>query len=153
MNIRPAQPHEAEALSALARKSKSHWGYSSETIDSWKAQLSVSADAIASWPTFVAALEDEIAGFYALAPSGPHWSLEHLWVLPQYMGRGIGRALVAHALDTAARGGAVSVSVDGDPNAERFYLACGGKRCGEVPAPIPGAPQRVRPQFTFAVRQ
>ena len=60
--------------------------------------------------------------------------------------------LAAHALETAARGGAASVSVDGDPNAERFYLACGAERRGEIAAPIPGEPGRVRPQFAFALR-
>jgi len=69
--------------------------------------------------------------------------------LPQFMDRGIGRALVAHALETALRGGASSVTVDADPNAESFYLTCGAERCGEVPAPIPEQPERVRPQLAF----
>jgi predicted N-acetyltransferase YhbS len=100
----------------------------------------------------VAAVGDEIAGFYSLVPSNHSWKLNHLWVLPQFMDRGIGRALVAHALETAVRGGASCVTVDADPNAESFYLACGADRCGEVPAPIPGQPGRVRPQLAFRGR-
>jgi ribosomal protein S18 acetylase RimI-like enzyme len=149
MNIRPAQGHEAEALSALALKAKASWGYAADTIELWKQDLSISTDAITSRPTFVAAVGDEIVGFYSLLPSNHSWKLDHLWVLPQFMDRGIGRALVAHALETAARGGACSMTVDADPNAESFYLACGADRCGEVPAPIPGQPERVRPQLAF----
>lgn len=149
MNIRPAQEHEAEALSALALEAKAYWGYSAAAIESWRQDLSVSSDTIASRPTFVAGVGDEIVGFYSLVPSNDSWKLDHLWVLPQFMDRGIGRALVAHALQTALRGGASSVTVDADPNAESFYLACGGVRCGEVPAPIPGEPARVRPQLAF----
>jgi ribosomal protein S18 acetylase RimI-like enzyme len=149
MNIRPAQEQEAEALSALALKAKAHWGYSAETIESWKEDLTVSIHTIVSRPTFVAALGDEIVGFYSLLPSNHAWKLDNLWVLPQFMDRGIGRALVAHALQTAVRGGASSVTIDADPNAESFYLACGADRCGEVPAPIPGQPKRVRPQLAF----
>ncbi len=152
MNIRPAQEHEAETLSALALKAKAYWGYPADTIESWKQELSISSDAIASMPTFVAAVGDETAGFYSLVPSTRSWKLDHLWVLPQFMDRGIGRALVAHALETALRGGASSVTVDSDPNAESFYLACGAERCGEVPAPIPGQPNRVRPQLAFRGR-
>ena len=152
MNIRPAQEHEAEALSALALKAKAYLGYSADTIESWRQDLSVSSDTIASGPTFVAAVGDEIAGFYSLVPSTRSWKLDHLWVLPQFMDRGIGRALVAHALETALRGGASSVTVDADPNAESFYLTCGAERCGEVPAPIPGRPERVRPQLSFRWR-
>ena len=152
MNIRPALEHEAEALSALALKAKAYWGYSTDTIESWRHDLSVSSETIASRPTFVATVGDEIAGFYSLVPSTQSWKLDHLWVLPQFMDRGIGRALVAHALETALRGGASSVTVDADPNAESFYLACGADRSGEVPAPIPGQPKRVRPQFAFRRR-
>jgi len=43
------------------------------------------------------------------------------------------------------------VTVDADPNAESFYLACGADRCGEVPAPIRGEPGRVRPQLAFVL--
>ena len=117
MNIRPAQGHEAEALTAIALEAKAHWDYPADTLESWKQELTVSTQAITS--------------------------------RPQLMDRGIGRALVAHALETAARGGASAVIVDADPNAEGFYLACGGVRCGEVPAPIPGEPGRVRPQLAF----
>ena len=149
MNIRPAQGHEAEALSALALKAKANWGYPADTIESWKQELTISAQAIVTRPTCVAVIGDEIVGFYSLSPSRDAWKLDHLWVLPRFMDRGIGRTLVAHALETAARGGASSVTVDADPNAESFYLACGGVRCGEVPAPIPGEPGRVRPQLAF----
>jgi ribosomal protein S18 acetylase RimI-like enzyme len=152
MNIRPAQEHEAEALSALALKAKAYWGYSADTLELWTQDLSVSSDIITSKSTFVAAVGDEIAGFYSLVPSNPSWKLNHLWVLPQFMDRGIGRALLAHALETAARGGASCVTVDADPNAESFYLACGADRRGEVPAPIPGQPKRVRPQLAFRGR-
>jgi predicted N-acetyltransferase YhbS len=149
VNIRPAQGHEAEALTAIAVEAKAYWGYPAATLESWRLELTVSTQTIASRPTFVALIGEEIAGFYTLSPSHRTWGLDHLWVLPRFMERGIGRALVAHALETAARGGASSVTVDADPNAESFYLACGAARCGEVPAPIPGEPARVRPQLAF----
>ena len=152
MNIRPAQGHEAEALTAIALKAKAYWGYPADTLESWKQELTVSTRTVTSRPTFVAVIRDEIVGFYSLSPSHDAWKLEDLWVLPRFMERGIGQALVAHALETAARGGASSVTVDADPNAESFYLACGAERCGEVPAPIPGQPERVRPQLAFRGR-
>jgi ribosomal protein S18 acetylase RimI-like enzyme len=149
VNIRPAHGHEAETLTAIALEAKAYWGYPAGTIESWKQELTVSTQTITSKPTFVAVIGDEIVGFYSLSPSHHSWELDHLWVLPRFMDRGIGRALVAHSLETAARGGASSVTVDADPNAESFYLACGAGRCGEVPAPIPGEPGRVRPQLAF----
>lgn len=39
-----------------------------------------------------------------------------------------------------------------DPFAEAFYLRLGARRVGSVPAPMPGAPERLLPEleFTFA---
>lgn len=149
MEIREAVVSEAEALSALALEAKARWGYSSAALESWRDQLRVSSADIASKPTFVGTINGEVAGFYSLAPSKHAWELDNLWVVPQYMHRGVGRALLNHALELAFRGGASSIVVDADPNAEAFYLSCGATRSGEVPAPIPGEPSRVRPQLVF----
>jgi GNAT superfamily N-acetyltransferase len=149
MEIRPAMESEAALLSELARRSKAHWGYAAEALERWRAELAVSADSIRDRPAFVAALPGMIVGFYTLQPSESAWELDNLWVLPDFMHRGIGRALLSHALETAARGGAREVTVDADPHAERFYLDCGAVRRGAVSAPISGEPGRVRPQLAF----
>src|SRR5207245_7081682 len=108
-NILTTQGHEAAALTAIVVEAKADWGHPADTLESWKRELTVSTQAITSRPTFVAVIGDEIVGFYSLLPSDHSWKLDHLWVLPQLMDRGIGRALVAHALETAARGGASAV--------------------------------------------
>ena len=149
MEIRQAAVNEAAFLSALAVESKSHWGYSLDVIESWRQQLQISSADIASRPVFVGVIDDKIVGFYALTPSRNAWELESFWVAPPFMRRGFGRRLLTHALDKSFRGGASSVTVDADPNAEAFYLSCGAVRRGEIPAPIPGQPNRVRPQMVF----
>jgi hypothetical protein len=65
--------------------------------------------------------------------------------------RGIRRALLAHAVNTACLAGASSIVIDADPNAEPFYVACGAVRQGIVAAPIAGDPARVRPQLSLRV--
>lgn len=152
MNIRPAAESEAPLLSALAMRAKAHWGYPAEALEAWRCELAVSPEYIQAKPTFVAVDGDDVVGFYSLSPSQRSWELDNLWVSPQFMHQGVGRALLSHALNTATRGGAREVTVDADPNAERFYLACGAVRRGEVPAPIPGQPGRVRPQLAFHER-
>ena len=64
--------------------------------------------------------------------------MRNLWVAPEHMRQGFGRALLFHALQTAALGGASFIHIDADPNAESFYVACGATRIGEVPAAIEG---------------
>ena len=56
--------------------------------------------------------------------------LDHLWILPEAMGRGIGRTLFRHALTQARRLGCRAVQIEADPNAEGFYVRMGARRTG-----------------------
>ena len=149
MDIRPALETEASELSAIAMRAKAHWGYSAETLERWREELAVSPTHVRERPTFVAVIGAEIVGFYSLRPSQSAWELDNLWVLPEFMHQGFGRALLSHALATAANGGAREVTVDADPNAASFYLESGAIRRGDVPAAILGQPERMRPQLAF----
>src|SRR5258706_15130227 len=132
MNIRPGVETEAQLFSALAMRAKAYWGYSDEALEAWRAELAVSPQDIRARPTFVAMVGIEVAGFYSLSPSGRSWELDNLWVLPRFIRLGGGRALLLHALQTAACGGAGEGTVDADPNAETFYLDVGGGRSAVV---------------------
>ncbi len=72
-----------------------------------------------------------MGGFYALVERGSKVELEHLWVLPEHIGTGIGRALFDHAVRKAAALGATILSIEADPNAEGFYRRMGARRVGE----------------------
>jgi predicted N-acetyltransferase YhbS len=151
MHIRHALPAEAAELTALARRSKAHWGYEEVQLDAWREELAITPALVESAHVYVCESDGDIAAFYALLREGELWQLGHLWVLPEQMGRGIGRALLRHAAAEAFEGGAREVLVDADPYAEAFYLACGAERGGEVAAPIAGQPQRRRPQLRLPV--
>ena len=130
-------------------RAKAHWGYSAEVLEQWRAELVVSSAPVREKPVFVAVVGEQIVGFYSLCPSRAAWELDNLWVLPEFMHQGFGRALLSHALAAAAKGGALEVTVDADPNAESFYLESGAIRRGAIPAAILGQPARVRPQLAF----
>ncbi len=147
MQIRRAHESEAQHLSSIAFESKAHWTYSSSQLAAWRDDLTVSPDAVSSCPTYVAELEGRVVGFFMLVPSSPNWRLEHFWVSPSSMGRGVGRALLSHAARLAAEAGAPALAIDADPNAEQFYLAFGAERVGSLAAQIEGAPGRERPQL------
>jgi ribosomal protein S18 acetylase RimI-like enzyme len=151
MHIRRARESEAAALSALAVVSKQYWGYSPQDIDQWRPLLAVSSHDIASKPTFVAEVETEVVGFYLLVPKPQAWDLDHLWVSPKFARRGIGRALLVHAANSARLAGVSTIVIDADPNAEPFYVACGAFRQAIVAAPITGNPARFRPQLSLQV--
>ena len=148
--IRPADPGEAEALSRLARAAKAVWGYSTAQLDRWRDDLTLSAASIRRCPTFVAEVDGALVGVAQVSIDGSPWELEHLWVHPDWLRRGIGRALLARAMAAVAEKGAAALLIDADPHAEAFYLAAGAQRVGAVAAPIAGQPDRVLPRLLLA---
>ena len=72
-----------------------------------------------------------MSGFYALVGRDREVELEHLWVSPEHIGTGIGRALFDHAVSKAASLNAEAVRIEADPNAEGFYRRMGARRVGE----------------------
>lgn len=132
--IRSAAPSDSVSLSDLAYRSKAFWGYPADFMEACRAELSVSVADIenAELVYFVAELCGEIIGYYALRRmSAIEFDLEALFVEPQHIGRGIGRHLMEHAKNHARRIGASSLLIQGDPHAESFYRAAGGKLVGE----------------------
>jgi GNAT superfamily N-acetyltransferase len=150
INVRPGRPEEAETLSALALRSKAHWGYDPAFLEACRAELTLAPDDVIADRVTVAEIEGTVAGFVALAGTPPVGDLSFLFVSPRFMGVGVGRALFAAAVDTARSGGFSGFTVEADPDAESFYLRMGARRDGSVPSgSIPG-PEL--PRLRFDVR-
>jgi ribosomal protein S18 acetylase RimI-like enzyme len=132
LEIRPARPEEAGYLTALAIRSKAHWGYDVAFPEACRESLVVTPEDCDGTSLLVAVDGDQIAGFAQLQGSPPVRELDDLWVDPGAMGRGVGRALfdAITALDRVA--GYRSLTVDSDPHAESFYSRMGMTRIGET---------------------
>ena len=144
---------EIGLLNTLAFRSKAHWGYSARQMEAWRADLALSPAWVAKQWLHVALLDNDLAGLFAVMDDAGEWKLEHLWVAPEAMGKGVGRALIRAACQLARRFGADALTVHADPNAAGFYTACGGVKVGELCAPIEGDPARVLPVFRLSTAQ
>ncbi len=151
MRIRPARTDEAALLGSIALEAKAHWNYPPQAIDAWREDLVVRLDAPQRRPTFVAEDAGTVAGFCQLDLGGAVPALEHLWVRPAHMGRGVGRALLERASASLVELGHTRMHIDADPNAEAFYRHCGATREGVVAAPILSDPDRIRPQMRLVL--
>lgn len=152
--IREARPDEAEQLSGLALRSKGHWGYSQEFLELCRDELTIRADQIddEKFDVVVAERNDEIAGFFALQRESPRtFELHALFVEPKHIGSGIGRDLVRHALQLVAAKSGTRLTIQGDPNADRFYKAAGARQIGSRESgSVPG---RFLPLFEIRVQE
>ncbi len=153
VSIQPANPDCAEAISELALQSKGYWGYPDEFLAQCKSELTVTREDIENPNVqYVVALLDRlIVGFYALEQISPQdFELDALYVKPEFIGKSIGRRLIQHALDWVKVSEGKNLLIQGDPNAEKFYLAMGGVKCGQRESgSIPG---RYLPLFSIAVK-
>lgn len=118
---------DAQLLSSISKASKAYWGYPPEWLELWRADLEVTPEYLARHYNFVLHwLPDrKVIGFCVLMEEAHQLWVEHLWVLPDYIGRGLGSALLTTALDQCIGPNHRSVRVIADPNAVPFYKSKG----------------------------
>jgi len=138
MDIRHAKPDEAAQLTQIAFAAKRYWGYPEAYISLWQNDLTISPEFIEKNNVFVFIQMDRIMGFCALSKGGSVRELEHFWIDPKYIGKGIGRELFRHVRETLKAVKAEKLRIVADPNALGFYKKMGAKQIGDVASTPPG---------------
>jgi GNAT superfamily N-acetyltransferase len=146
--IRRALPDEADALSALARRSKAHWGYDADFLVRVREAMKLRAEDIDRHEVWVVEDDEGIVAYHRVIPGDPA-ELEDMWVDPSFIGTGIGRRLFEHAVERARDRGATALEIDSEPNAVGFYERMGAVRIGETPSAI--IPGRVFPRMRLEI--
>lgn len=136
--MRRARPAEAAELTRIAHAAKRHWRYPEALIRRWRADLTVTPEQIATAPVFCAARGASVLGFYALSGRGRRRELEHMWVRPRHLRRGVGRRMVRHLRRVLRRAGVERLRIAADPNAADFYRRMGATPAGSVASTPPG---------------
>lgn len=138
--VRAALPADADVLTALAVRSKAHWGYPDEFMEACRAELTYDSGYLAAHEVYVVEVGDHVAGFCSLERlDDERVELGGLFVEPEFIGTGLGRALMRRALVAARDAGAHTMVIHGDPHAAAFYEASGAAQVGKVAScSIPG---------------
>ena len=80
---------------------------------------------------YVGETDNRLLAFYAL-----EWTrekpaeLEALFVVPSLIGTGVGKTMMEHCKRIARQLGIQEIFIQGDPNAESFYLSAGAQLSG-----------------------
>jgi GNAT superfamily N-acetyltransferase len=143
--VRAARPAEAAAISALALRSKGHWGYDAQFLAACRDDLTIRPEWCDGVRLVVAELDGVLLGYARIAGEPPVGELAGLFVDPAAIGRGVGGLLLRHAVRIAAGLGMTAVEIDSDPNAEPFYRHAGAVRIGESPSTVD--PNRLLPRL------
>lgn len=157
MPIRPAIKSDAPTLTTLSFESKGHWGYPKEYFEIWKNELTITSEYIQKNDVFVWEEENKILGYYSIAKltddvelagiiiDKGHW-LEHMFLLPVYLGRGIGANLFAHLRKRCEMREITELKILADPHSIGFYKKMGCRYQREYPSSISG---RTTPLLTL----
>jgi GNAT superfamily N-acetyltransferase len=117
---RLADIKELKRLNKISVQSKAHWGYPASWMEKWKEDLTLDEVQFSKQNIMVAELEDELIGFCSMVDCKANYEITHLWVLPAFIGKGIGKKLLFRTIETFAKE-EKPIIVEADPNAESFY--------------------------------
>ncbi len=124
MNFRIANLQDLPVLNKIRVQSKSHWGYPSSWIEKWMDDLTISEENLAKENILLIEIQDQIIGFCSFVENEAEYEIYHLWVLPDFIGKGYGRKLLNKAIENFATSNK-PIIVEADPNAEAFYCKQG----------------------------
>jgi GNAT superfamily N-acetyltransferase len=148
--FREALPEEAPALTALALRSKRAWGYDERFMERVMPDMVVHPKYLVDEHGIVAEESGVVVGYAIVRVEGGHALLRDLFVEPERLRRGIGKALFFEAVRYALEHGARELTLGGDPNAIGFYERMGMRKVGEEASVVGGG--RMLPVMALSVR-
>lgn len=142
MNVRTraAAPGEEALLTDLCMRSKAHHGYDARFMAQCAPVLEVHRSDIEAGRVWVAQRQRRIVGTVGVTPEGDgEAELDRMFVEPEAIGSGVGRALMRRAVRESRAAGVRKLMILADPHAAAFYERCGAVQVGDEPSDaIPG---------------
>lgn len=126
--LRPAQPAEADDLTALVLRSLAHWGHDvnvPDLLERVAVEDAVTPEYVRENEAWVLEGADGVAGFHGLKPVDDDLDLTYMFLEPLLIGRGLGSRMWAHALERARATDGPRLRIVSDPEAIGFYAAMG----------------------------
>ena len=145
--IREAKIQEANLLTNISFSSKGYWNYPEEYFKIWSNELTISSGYIQKNDVFVYENNGKIIGYYSVVElkddievsgitiSKGFW-LEHMFIEPQSIGKGIGTKMFEHLREKYASLGVNTLGILADPNSRGFYEKMGCEYKFEYPSTI-----------------
>lgn len=126
MEIIKAGIADSEILTAITKKSKAYWGFSEDILKEWEHLLTITKDYIGKNEVYKLVQNDQIIGYYSYFSTDENTiKLDNIFILPDFIGKGFGKILMNDFLKNIKQLGINKVTLDAEPNAEKFYKTFG----------------------------
>lgn len=138
MKVENANSDDHEMLSEITKLSKAFWGYSEEQMAQWDDVLTITKEYIQTNFAYKLINESQVIGYYSYFNTEKDIvKLDNLFVLPEYIGKGYGNYLMDDFLNRIKENREIKkVTLDADPNAEKFYQKFGFSTIGQLETSI-----------------
>ena len=124
MKFRTAEIDDLEILNLISVKSKAFWGYSKTLMEIWSNELTLDKDILSKQNVLIIETENNVIGFSSIMENRDTCEIIHLWILPEFIGKGFGKKLLDKTIETCIKADKPIIVV-ADPNAEPFYQSQG----------------------------
>ncbi|MCX2678421.1 GNAT family N-acetyltransferase [Galbibacter sp. EGI 63066] len=124
MNFRKAKLDDIQELNQISLKSKKYWGYPDQWIENWSDELTLTSEKFAEQEIVVGEIETQVVGFCSISENKDNYEILHLWLLPNFIGKGYGKKLLTRTIEEFVKTDK-PIIVEADPNAEPFYKSQG----------------------------
>ncbi|EHQ89100.1 GNAT family N-acetyltransferase [Desulfosporosinus youngiae] len=147
--VRPAEDCENDILTNLSFAAKRYWNYPEAYFDIWKTELTITSNYIKDNYVYVAEVAGQIVGYFSMVEVQEDFLvgeillrkgfwLEHIFILPEFIGLGIGTQLIGAAKNICVKENIHCLSILSDPYATGFYKKVGAKYRNEILSNIKG---------------
>lgn len=131
MNILRAHPNDIETLNSISVAAKMYWGYPQEWLELWRDDLTISISDFKEKHIYKIVFQGEVAGFCVIIEGQEAYEIDHLWIAPKFIGKGLGRALLEASIAKVVPPNA-KMTVVADPYAEAFYQKLGFETFSQI---------------------
>jgi GNAT superfamily N-acetyltransferase len=137
-HLRRAEPREAKELEELQNRSASHWDYPDGYFD-WAGDAREITESYVRDNTVLVlvASDGRQLGFYSFTADDDGLLLDKMFLDVDQIGRGLGRVLWQHAVQTARDLGVSEFVIGADPNAAPYYKSMGARWYASKPTEEP----------------
>ena len=147
--IRKAMDGDEGKLTELSFASKNYWQYPDHYYTVWQSELTITGSYLEQNAVYVVEDNGIIIGYYSLmllekdlvlsmqTLNRGYW-LDHMFVLPEFIGKGLGRKLFSHLCSMCTAEGIAGFKLLADPSAREFYEKMGCVYIKDVPSSIEG---------------
>lgn len=132
-----AKPIDVDIINNLLRKSKQHWGYDENFINTFMDLYKFTADQITAIKTYLMISEDKVLGMYGFKiNTNNELQLDSFFIDPEYIGQGLGKKMWLECINTGLKYNRGSFVIEADPNAEEFYIKMGCYKIREIDSSV-----------------